>query len=76
MTCSVGLHRAALLKINDRERCTVDAPLDCRSPTGAGTQCCYDAAGHLMYAGDSIYGSTVDKSHHTGSPDNYMKPQL
>ena len=37
-----------------------------RKPTGAGAQCCYGSDGNLLYAGDSIYGSTVDKGHSQG----------
>lgn len=33
----------------------------------AGTQCCYDQSGYLMYAGDSDQGSTSDRAHVWGS---------
>ncbi|KAJ8035366.1 Sushi domain-containing protein 2 [Holothuria leucospilota] len=37
------------------------------SSTHAGTQCCYNGDGYLMYAGDTDQGSTNDRSHVWGS---------
>ena len=33
---------------------------------GSGSRCCYDERHHLMYAGDSEYGSRSDRAHEWG----------
>lgn len=47
------------------------------SPThGSGQQCCYDSTGALMLTGDSIGGSTPDRSHDWGSPPYREPPRV
>ncbi|XP_060604750.1 sushi domain-containing protein 2-like [Ruditapes philippinarum] len=40
---------------------------------GAGNQCCYSAKGYLVFAADTYFGSTADKSHDWGAAP-YGKP--
>ncbi|XP_060604753.1 sushi domain-containing protein 2-like isoform X2 [Ruditapes philippinarum] len=40
---------------------------------GAGNQCCYSAKGYLVFAADTYFGSTADRSHDWGAAP-YGKP--
>ncbi|XP_060564061.1 sushi domain-containing protein 2-like [Ruditapes philippinarum] len=65
-----NLQRAAICKYH---HAAVHCVRSVQPVNGAGNQCCYSAKGYLVFAADTYFGSTADKSHDWGAAP-YGKP--